>query len=452
MKKKIIALAAVAMMTFTACAGGGQPAGGATEPSAADAADGSADSPAGNLTEVTIPHYKVGDNVGSIYFIPLVDSFNERYEGRFRLNIEPMPQNMYPEQLRQLAAQGMLPPLIEGDLDIVWFQEFIIAGNRFVDLWPVFENHPIAPYLNPDNVKFNTSDDGRLITVPQPILRAIQFFYNQDLWQPSRPVRDMSWRELAADLNGERIAFMTAENAWTTMLILSSLIAVEPGGQELLMDGIHERITDFSHPALVSAFGELQYLMQNHAQPNAIGAPYAEAANSFFNLGSAIIANGSWMIGDFRPEGSDNWGPDFNPESITSDVYPGNVAIANPLGHTWWISSTSSEEEIELAKAFLSFYFEPEQLEFIMLQTGGSVPGLTHSEEFLQARAEDRIMDVYMGAVDGNTIITPAFENAIFSSIANNDLGVLLPLLADGTLTPEGFAEELTRRTADATF
>jgi len=449
---------------LTACNGGGNNAGQDTPPAANG---GQAEAPPpdappdvepeqpdedSDVISVTIPHYKTGDNVGSLYFEPLVAQFNERYAGRFHLNIEPIPQAMYSEQLRQLAIQGMLPPMIEGGLDDVWFEEFILAGDRFVDLWPVFENHPIRPYFNPDNLAYNTADDGRLITVPNPVIRSIHFFYNTALWEPSGPIIDMTWREIASELDGERIAFMTGDNAWTTMLLFSSLVAAEPGGPELLIGGLYDRITDFDHPAIIAALGELQYLMANHSQPNAVGAGFPEAANSFFNLGSAIICNGSWMIGDFREESSDNWGPGFDPDTISGSVYPGNIALANPLGYNWWIPSTASDDEIELAKAFLSFIFEPEQQEFIMQLMGGTIPGFEHTPAFLAARAEDRLMSEYMEAVDGNTIVVPAFADAVYPSIAEHDFPGILPLLIDGTLSPEEFAAELTRMTADATF
>jgi len=403
------------------------------------------------LIEVTIPHYKVGDNVGSLYFLPIVEKFNEQYAGRFRLNIEPIPQDMYGEQIMQMGLQGMLPVLIEGGVDDVWFDEFVVPNDLFVDLAPVFENHPTAPYFNADNVAFNTLPDGRLVTVPNPIMFTMQMFYNSEMWQPSSEVRYMNWRELGADLGGESIAFMTGSNAWTLMLPFTSMIAAQPGGVELLNNGLEERITDFSHPAIIAALEDLQYMMQNHAMPNFVGAGFPEAANSFFNNGSAIIANGFWMIGDFGPGGADNWGPDFNPDAVMASVFPGNIALGNNRGYNWWIPSTSSDEEIELAKAFLSFLFMPEQIEFWMTQMGGMIPGFPHTDEFLQHRAEDRLTGVFMGAADANTIIVPAFADAVYPSIAEHDFPSLLPLLFDGTLTPEEFADELTRLTAEAT-
>lgn len=462
--KKSLAFVAILVfaLVMAACAGGGgtptAPPAQAADDAPAATTDDTAAAPADDVqdeplpfVEITVPHYKTGDNVGAMYFLPRVERFNERYEGRFRINVEPIPQGLYGDQIQQLAAQRMLPPLVFGPVDRVWFTDVVISQDMFVDLTPVYERAPaLRNYMDPRTYDYNVRN-GQIVSMPTIVQRPIGMYYNRELWTPSRRVHDMSWRDVAAELDGAHIAFMTAENSWTTVLPLTSLIAVEPGGAQLLTDGVVDWITDFNQPPLIAAFGELQYLLMNHAQPNAIGAPYAEAANSFFNLGSAIISNGSWMIGDIL-EGQDSWwGDNFNPDTIGGTVLPGNVAVGgDPFGFGYWIPSTATPEEVELAMAYMVFMMETEELEAMMLLVGGSIPGFTHTQEFLTARGENRLMAEYQGAIDGNTIIVPNFLGAVVPSIAEHDLGVLLPLLANGTMTPEEFAEELTLRTEEA--
>ena len=431
--KKVLAILLVAAMTLVFVAGCN-----------GDSDDG--------VVTVTIPHYKVGDNVGATYFLPIVESFNERYEGRFHLIIEPMPQEMYTDQLLMLATAEMLPALIEGGLDDIWFRDIIIAENKFVDLYPIMSQQPVYRYFNPVNLQHNLTADGRLITVPNPMQRPMTMFYNEALWTPSRPIAEMSWLEVAADLGGERIAFMTAENSWTTILALSSIIAKEPGGAELLNDYLlrQERITDFSHPAFISAFETLQYLMANHAQDNVIGAAYREAAGAFFNLQAAIICNGPWMVGDIGPDGAETWhGPDYDYNTVRASVHPGNVAVFNPVGYGWWIPNTVPEEEQELALHFLAYLFSPENMEFTMTMVGGVIPGFNYTQEFLDTRAGDRLMNEYAYSMDANTLMAAPFFDVVVPSVVD-DIGSLLPMLIDGTWTAQEFADELTRRTLAA--
>ena len=468
MYKKLLTLLSiitVMALLFAACRGATPAAPPAADPGPAEVETPADDPPAqeddpvdeaeeaADLVEITIPHFKVGDNVGAQYFLPQIERFNERYAGRFRINIEGIPQHLYMDQIKQLAAQRMLPAIVYGVDDNLWFREVVLAGNLFHDLSAFYDTHPeFVSWLHPDTIRYNTHDDGRMLTIPMPIQRPIGMFYNSYLWEPSRPIHDMTWREVAADLGGNTIAFMTGENAWTTGLALAALIAAEPGGAELLVRYVQneEWITDFNHPALIGAFTELQYLLMNHAQPGAVGAPYAEAANSFFNLGSAIICNGPWMIGDIT-DGQDSWwGEGFNPDTVRGTILPGNVAVGNTFGYGYWVPATASPEEVELAMAYFSFIAQPEELEWRMIIAGGTIPGFEYSQQFLSDLQDHRLMYEWLNAIDGNTTIVPGIWGAMVPSVANHDFGALLPLLANGSITPEQFANDLTQRTAEA--
>ena len=38
-------------------------------------------------TVITIPHFKSGENVGAIFFLPQVERFNEKYAGQYKVVI-----------------------------------------------------------------------------------------------------------------------------------------------------------------------------------------------------------------------------------------------------------------------------------------------------------------------------------------------------------------------------
>jgi len=402
-----------------------------------------------DVVEVTIPHYKCGENVGGQYFMPMVERFNAEYEGVYHVTIEEVVQDLYRDKIKQLGQQNMLPVVIEGGIDREWFRDVIIANDLFYDLAEFVESNPlIKEFYNADCYEYNLYD-GKLATLPTPFVFQMTMYYNAALWTPSKPVNELSWREVADELGEAKIAFMTSENAWTTMLAFSSMIAAQPGGAELLNTAIEEKITDFSHPAIIAALEELQYMLQNHATSNTIGAAYADAANIFMNSGAAIICNGSWMIGDFGPDSADKWGEDFNPDTVHAAVLPGNVGLANPIGEGWWIPSYLPQEQIELGLAFLEFMNRPQELEAQMQLFGGAIPGYDYSEEYLAQRAENRLMDEYMAAPDADTIISRTFSDSVPASVADPEFGKLLPKLIDGTLTPAEFAAELTKKAAE---
>ena len=407
----------------------------------------------GGVIEVTIPHYKSGQNVGALFFLPQVERFNQKYAGQYKLNIEELVQDMYAPQMQQLALQNRLPALVEGGA-YEWLVEFIIPGNRFTDLSDIMEKNPaIKAYMIPENLEYNTVNGGKLFSVSYPVLRPIGLYYNPKLYQPSKPLSQMTWDQVSAEIGDNKIAFMTSENSWTTVLILSSLIAAEPGGAAWLASGANDnpRHTDFNNTIMINAVTKLQQLMQKHASANTLGAAYADAANSFMSMRSAIIANGSWMMGDFAPSETSKWSNGFNGADVRGDVLPGNVAIGGPgIGYGWWIPNTATPREQELAKAFLTFMLTQDELERYMIMEGGSAPRMTPSQNLLNERAKDRLMSEYTNAVNADTIQAYNFGDVIPNSVFQIDIGRILPLLMNGSMTPTQFCQELSDRAREA--
>jgi len=401
---------------------------------------------------VTIPHYRSGENIGAVFFLPQVERFNQKYAGQYRLIIEELVQDLYIPRMQLLSQLGRLPALVDSGSK-EWIEEFIIPYNQFVDLSALRAgNADIRAFMPQQSVDFNTHN-GRLVSISFPVVRPIGAFYNPAIFQPSRPFSQMTWAEVAAELGDNRIAFMTAENAWTTMLTLSSLVAAEPGGAEWLAAGANEnpKHIDFNNPIMINAVTKLQQLLQNHASANTLGAAYADAANSFMSNRSAVIANGSWMVGDFAPANSANWSSGFNGNTVRGDVLPGNVVIGGPaVGYGWWIPSTATPREQELAKAFIEFIYSQEELEAFMLAEGGSVPGLTPSQNFVNASAQRGLLAQYESASNADTILAYNLGDVIPNSVFQQDFGRLLPLLIDGTYTPERFCQELSIRAVEA--
>jgi raffinose/stachyose/melibiose transport system substrate-binding protein len=385
--------------------------------------------------------------VGGLFFLPQVERFNQKHAGKYRLVIEELVQDLYAPKMQQLSQQGKLPALVEGG-PYEWITEYIIPNNLFVDLRSLLEGTAELKNLAvPEAVEYNTVGGGKLFSITYPVARPIGIYYNPKLYQPPRSFARMSWEEVSASLGDNKIAFMTGENAWTTMLIFSSLIAREPGGPGWLASGANAnpRHTDFNHPAIVNAAAKLQQLLQKHASANTLGAAYADAANNFMSLRSALIANGPWMIGDFAPDASAKWSNGFNGADVRGDVLPGNVAVGGPpIGHGWWIPSTATAPEQELARAFITFIMSQDELERYMLAEGGASPRMTPSAGFLAERAKNRLMDEYVGAINSDTILAYSFASVIPSSVGETEFGRMLPLLINGTYTPARFCQELS--------
>ena len=398
---------------------------------------------ADGVIEVTLPTYKTGENVGAVFFEPLVERFNAAYEGKYHITLEELTQDMYTDKIKQLGAANALPFLIEGG-DSEWIKQVVIPNDMFVDLSGLIAENNLTDILIDSQVAYNTTADGKVFSICVPVTRPMGLYYNGAMLDlGGKTCAELSWDDVAALLGDNKIAFMTGENAWTTQLVLGSLIAVEEGGAELLSTHTIDKLMDYNQPCVINAVAKLQTLMQKYGTSNQIGAVYADAANAFMSCNAAIIANGSWMVGDFLEDGG-KWSNGFDGATVRGDVLPGNVALANNDGYQYWIPASATPEQQEVGKAFILFTLQPENLEAYMLAEGGVAPKLTPSEAYIAAASENKLLYEYVNAVNADTIIVPNVGDIMTSSIGNTEFGNLLPLLVSGELTPEAFCQQLT--------
>jgi len=165
---------------------------------------------------------------------------------------------------------------------------------------------------------------------------------------------------------------------------------------------------------------------------------------------AAGIANGTWMVGDFAAGSEDKWSNGFSGDQAVACVYPGNMAIADDTGATWWIPSNISDDEKEAALAFLTFIYSQDELEAFFLIEGGNAPKMKASTEYREKLAENKLLSELDKAINADTVFTGFVLDVMPDSVANEDWGRLLPKLIDGSYTPLQFGQELSRKAVNA--
>ena len=381
-KKQLFAGAlAAAMMTASLAGCGGAASSAATSTTGGDTAGStaSADTNSG-VVEVTIPSFKTGENVGAVFFEPQVERFNEKYAGKYKINLESVPQDsIFNDRIKQLAQQNKLPVLVEGG-DPDWVKNVVIPNGLAYDLTDWIDSTPaIKDVLIDDSREYCSNEDGRVMVMPLATVRPIGFFYNSAMWSTDADISAMSMDEFVSALGDQKIAY------------------------------------------------------------------------AFMSEQASIIANGPWMSSDFESSNSDKWSNGFDGAKVRASLFPGDVGIADTasLGE-WWISASASEDEIALAKAFLEFIYSPAELEAYMLAEGGDAPKLTYSDDFKAKQGETQVLADLAADTTTDTVFVPRILDVIPASVANTEFGKLLPSLADGTCTPEQFAQWMSDKAAEA--
>lgn len=410
---------------------------------------------AADVVEIKFPTYLAGENVGAQFFLPEVERFNEKYEGKYKITVEEVPQASYADKIKQLAQQNKLPVLVHapgsGGIDTQWFKQVVLANDMAYDLSSFAEENPdVAANWVDESVDFCTVD-GKLICKPLSVIKPVGLYYNSSMYTADKDIKDMSVDEFMDSLGDNKIAFQTAENGWTTALLLAALVGNEEGGADLLNNNADDKLWDYTAEPFVNGVAKLQTLLEKNASSNTIGAAYADAANAFMSKGASIICNGSWMASEFDAESSDKWSNDFSGDDVKATIYPGNIAIVNQRNYgEFWISNNASDEEKEAAEAFLAFRDSQEEIEALILAEGGSAPKITYTDDFKTKMKKNRILSELSESMDDNTTYVAGIGDVFPASVADTELGKLLPKLADGTLTPEEFCQELTQKAEEA--
>lgn len=406
-------------------------------------ATGGAEDTGDQVTTVTIPSYRTGEDVGARFFVPQVARFNEEYEGQYRIILEESPSNTHTERIRQLALQNRLPAMFQVS-DSAWVEDFLIANDRLYDLSDWLDENPrLRSRFIRDSLDFVTKDDGGVYALPLSVLKPTGLYYNSQKIQPEDGIAALSWDEFSELLGDNTISYQTAEGGWTVSLMLAAIMGGLDGGKEILEAGVQEKITDFTSPVWVEAFTILQDSFEANGWDGAIGATYPDAANAFYSNQTAVLADGTWIID--KVNDPTDWANGFDGDDVVGDYYPGNVAIANPNVYDWMIPAGLPEDELDLALAFFEFMNRPEEIEAFILAEGGTAPGIEYSEEFEEALAENKLLSDFASAANANTTYVPYFHDAINASLFTGDFSNFLVNLYNGSWTPQRFAEELTR-------
>jgi raffinose/stachyose/melibiose transport system substrate-binding protein len=250
--------------------------------------------------KINYPTYRVGTNVGAAFEVRLLNEFKEKYKDEVELVIEELPSDqIYLDKMKILASSGDVPDLVEGKAGV---GEILINANLATPLNEYLDADPQwKAEIGEDAIKAN-SKDGKCWSISQDRM-VIGYYYNKEHFEKVGIKPAETWDEFfdncekLKQANITPLTLMTGEDAWTTNLLLISIVGTSGEAGNKLMNEIHA--TNYNTPEFIDGLKKIQYMLQNYTTSDALGAVYASAANNFLQGKTAIIANGPWMITDF---------------------------------------------------------------------------------------------------------------------------------------------------------
>lgn len=446
----ILLTAALAMSLLAGCGGNGdtqeEPGGNTTDESNTEGEDtGDEGETSGDVVKVEIPTYRAGEDAGAPFFAGQVERFNEKYAGVYEVEIvHSGGSDEHNEKIKQLGMQGELPVVFQFS-DFTYAETNFFNDDMLYDMSEWLDSNPdLKNIFMPDGMEYVTQEDGSIYALPLAIVRPTGIYYNTQGFTPSKNIRDMTWDELIAEMEeqGALYGFQTAEQAWTLNLTAAAIMGSLDGGSEILQAGLKERITDFSASQWVETFETIKKLYDAVGWTDGLGKTYPDVENAFVNNTVSVLPNGQWVI-NVLAEDDTNWGENYDGTMVRGDIFPGNVAQANPCTYDWYISANASEEELELAKAFLEFINTQEELEAMAIAEGGMVPQTTPTEEFTSAIAESQLLSDFTNIPNDDTVYVPAMHEVVSGAVMDA-YEANLPTFLQGGMSVEEFCQALT--------
>ncbi len=402
--------------------------------------------PSGEKVTLHYTTYCVGTHLAAPEEAAWMARFREQYGDSIELVVEELPTDtVYTDKMKTLAAAGELPDMVDGKNGL---RDLAIKNGQAVELSAMLDADPNFRdnVIGKDAIAANTDENGNIYSIAWTA-QAIGYFYNKDLFAQAGIKPAETWDEFWSNCDKlveagiTPLSLMTGENSWTTNLLLAAMVASKSEAGEKLMNTKFPET--YQTPEMIEALEEMQIALQKYTTPDALGAAYANTANYFLQEQTAMICNGSWMIGDFSNE--EKAVPGLA-DHIGFAVYPGNGMVQTyPEGMVICAKTPETQEAaFKLLKEACGSARQKDSMEF-----RGGVPISSEVEITDEFMDENPLFAENVGAQQTVEYKAATFDVMAYASVVDA-FGIYYPELAAGTLDAAGMAAKLDEAAAKA--
>lgn len=431
MKKRITAMALAALMAAGCLAGcGGGSTGGDQTQSTGE----------GGEVVINYPTFQVGVNTSAPVVAQLVEEFNEEYKGKYRIEIEEIPGDAnYLEKMKVMISGGELPPVVYGGGEKLL--DLALAKDLVVDLTPYVEADPEWKANYSEEAMAVDSRDGKIYASSNE-LQLIGYFYNKELFDQVGIKPAETWDEffsncdklLAAGITP--LSMDTGDGAWCTQLLMGAMIATS--GDEGLEFMKTSEPDNYNVQPVIDAAATIQEMFQKYTTKDAVGGVYENAANNFFSENTAMIANGTWMIGDFSDTTKTAEGFD---QKVGVAAFPGPYVYYAPLEGMF--VTKQDDPALEEASVEMVKFFTSKHAQQLGLETQGMLPASPEVAVTDAAKEKFPLLAEFLEMSQSIDTRSNNFTGNMYSNV-KDVVSQQMPALATGDITPEQFCQALT--------
>lgn len=389
-----------------------------------------------SVKEIVIPAIFLVDSVTNTKNNEaLVNDFNEKYRGQYRVEVEWMSDtaSAYRSRIKMLNATDELPAIITDVRFSPEFYQLLLDGNRLLNIRPYVESD--SEWKNsfePQVFESCLEKDGSMYLSPisTSSLSYSGVFWNKGLFAKAGiDSFPETWEEFwncCEKLSKQGItplSIHTDGTAWATMLFSTALLGHSSDGREFMKTRLPKDYNNDSGRELVKTMKKLFM----YTTKDSINRDFDVAFEHFSKGETAMIPNGYWMLEQMKKEWKDN---------IGFAAFPNNVVVASPEMSGWSITNGYSKEVQEGALLFLKYRTERSKEE---------------KESFLEKDTDKKTLleQDYIRLAKNNPIIIPNYQLQWNSNLQQEVFPDKLPQLASGKITEEEFLNFMNESVAN---
>lgn len=407
-----------------------------------------ADSTTDTPIQIKYLSFKVGVHPEAASFKASIDEFNRVNEGKYEVIIEEgIPDiHEFTRKLTMLYAADDLPLFIDPLMTDKVFAEKIMNDGKCLDLAPFINADPEwKAALLPWSVEKQTNADGTIYSLPVSFYSAIGMIYNRELFEKAgMDTYPKTWDDLFEACEKLKtagitpFALETADSCWSPTLFFNALICRTEEGRAFMRQ---ELPTDFNIPAVIEAAADLQKLYE-YATPDSVGSNYQATCSTFNAEQVAMQPDGAWRLMGLSTEGG---APEGLADKIDVKTFPGGLLLDHDsLAYFMALSNSYSEQETEAAIALLKFFSSDWYMHQQIRDRAAATPFFAPNEEDIAVMRPLEVKYCNLVASDEVKDLVPTYQVTWDNMTVNETLKENMPLLANGTYTPEEFAQVLT--------
>ncbi|WP_432666802.1 sugar ABC transporter substrate-binding protein [Wukongibacter baidiensis] len=435
--KKSFAIILSLAMIFSLAACGSKPNETGSEPAPAENA---AKEEKNEPIVIKYPTFQVGVNPSAPLLQQNIEEFHKLYGDEIRVEIEEIPGDQaYVDKMKVLLSADELPDLIyAGGYNLL---DAALEKGVAVDLTPYLEeDSDWKAMFTQRDLDFN-SRDGKIYSVPEE-RQMIGYFYNKELFAKAGvEAPPKTWDEFFEVCDKLKAAGITplsmdtADTGWLTSLWMNSIIGTNGDAGNKFMNTVY--VEDYSSPEFLDATAKIQKMFLNYTTSDAVGGKYENGANNFLSGKTAMIANGPWMIEDFKDTTK---APEGFIDKVGVAAYPGSGIFDAPM--LGYFVASKDKEHADATVKFLKFLTSKET-QLRGLDMLGRIPTSEEIQIGDDIKGKHRLLVELVEAANGTKYKYNYYQSLWYPNVLDK-LSTDYPALALDKMTPEEFAKRLT--------